>query len=193
MTGQPSIAQALLFAAKAHADHERKGGGPYIDHCIEVAVLMAASDDASPVMICACLLHDTVEDCEGRVTLDDIEDRFGEEVRVAVDWMTDRHTPEAYAHLPKKERPNREVRKAREATRYVNAPPRIATAKCCDLISNTRTIVKLDPGFARRYMREKQALVDILRHCNPDPAILARVETYLECYFNWIETPKETA
>lgn len=71
------INRAFLFALKVHDGQIRKDGKPYVTHPFSVAVELA-KNGASDQLICAGLLHDTVED--GGVQPEEIKERFGEEV-----------------------------------------------------------------------------------------------------------------
>ena len=73
------IDDAMDFAAKAHAGQFRKGTRrPYIVHPIEVADIVSSMTKDEEV-ICAAVLHDTVEDCKG-ITFDILKLRFGARV-----------------------------------------------------------------------------------------------------------------
>ena len=59
------IDEAIEFATKAHAGQFRKGTKrPYIVHPVEVADIVATMTQDEEI-ICAAVLHDTIEDCEG--------------------------------------------------------------------------------------------------------------------------------
>ena len=59
------IEKAIEFATKAHAGQFRKGTKrPYIVHPLEVGDIVASMTKDEEV-ICAAILHDTIEDCEG--------------------------------------------------------------------------------------------------------------------------------
>jgi (p)ppGpp synthase/HD superfamily hydrolase len=79
------IKEALLFAKKAHQEQYRKSGEPYIIHPILVAVIvkLIGGDDE---MVISALLHDTVEDTD--VTIEDIENKFGKNIKSIVDGLT---------------------------------------------------------------------------------------------------------
>jgi GTP diphosphokinase / guanosine-3',5'-bis(diphosphate) 3'-diphosphatase len=79
------ICRALNFAYQLHEGQYRKSGEPYIAHPIAVAGLLRdlGGDKA---MIAAGFLHDVVEDTE--VTPEEIEERFGSEVRQLVEGVT---------------------------------------------------------------------------------------------------------
>lgn len=100
----PGLLAALEFAAERHRDQRRKGreASPYINHPIAVARILAEVGGVSdPVLLQAAILHDTVEDTE--TTLEELEDRFGLEVRRVVEEVTDDKS------LPKRERKRLQV------------------------------------------------------------------------------------
>lgn len=73
------IDEAIEFATKAHEGQFRKGTKrPYIVHPIEVADIVAEMTQDEEI-ICAAVLHDTIEDCEN-VTEDMLREKFGERV-----------------------------------------------------------------------------------------------------------------
>ncbi|MFM7558642.1 RelA/SpoT family protein, partial [Cylindrospermopsis raciborskii] len=79
------ICSALKFAYELHEGQYRKSGEPYIAHPIAVADLLRDLG-GSATMIAAGFLHDVVEDTE--VTIEDIEQKFGHEVRQLVEGVT---------------------------------------------------------------------------------------------------------
>jgi GTP pyrophosphokinase len=79
------VKQALDYARDKHEGQFRRSGEPFIEHPIHVATYLAdLSLDAQT--IAAGLLHDVVEDCG--VTVDDIRERFDNDVAVLVDGVT---------------------------------------------------------------------------------------------------------
>ncbi|MGV8906517.1 MAG: HD domain-containing protein [Acetobacterium sp.] len=75
------ILKAIEFSANAHLGHFRKGSKtPYITHPFEVAKILASVVDieTNEALICAGLLHDTVEDTETTIEL--IRKEFGNAV-----------------------------------------------------------------------------------------------------------------
>lgn len=73
------INEAVEFATKAHEGQFRKGTKrPYIVHPVEVADIVASMTQDEEV-ICAAVLHDTIEDCGG-VTARILKDKFGARV-----------------------------------------------------------------------------------------------------------------
>lgn len=73
------IDEAIEFATKAHEGQFRKGTKrPYIVHPIEVADIVATMTQDEEI-ICAAVLHDTIEDCKG-VTEEILSSEFGDRV-----------------------------------------------------------------------------------------------------------------
>ena len=79
------VEEAYEFALKAHKGQTRKSGEPYIHHLIEVCYILAEIG-CGPSTLIAGLLHDTVEDTD--VTLEQIKEKFGEDVMNIVDSLT---------------------------------------------------------------------------------------------------------
>ena len=82
------ILRAFEFASKHHFNQFRKSGEPYINHCIEVAYILA-SYQMSPTTIAAGLLHDVIEDCD--VSYDQLKELFGSDVADIVEAVTKIH------------------------------------------------------------------------------------------------------
>lgn len=79
------INDAYELAAFKHEGQFRKSGDKYITHPLAVAYILADLS-SGPNTLIAALLHDVVEDTE--TTLEDIEKKFGEDVRTLVDGVT---------------------------------------------------------------------------------------------------------
>ncbi len=78
------ICRAFQFAHELHQGQCRKSGEPYIIHPVEVAGILR--DMGSSAMIAAGFLHDVIEDTD--VTGEEIEKRFGSEIRQLVEGVT---------------------------------------------------------------------------------------------------------
>ena len=76
---------AFLFALRVHGKQTRKDGKPYIVHPFSVATELA-KNGADEELICAGLLHDTIED--GGVTPEELRCEFGDEVLRLVLWLS---------------------------------------------------------------------------------------------------------
>lgn len=79
------LRRAYVLAESSHRGQMRKSGEPYITHPLAVTLILAELG-AETTTLTASLLHDTVEDTE--VTLDQVREQFGEEVRYLVDGVT---------------------------------------------------------------------------------------------------------
>lgn len=80
--------KALEFAHQLHRGQRRKSGAPYISHPCAVAEILAGElHFKDPFLLAAALLHDVVEDVAG-VSLEDIEQLFGQQVAELVDGCT---------------------------------------------------------------------------------------------------------
>jgi (p)ppGpp synthase/HD superfamily hydrolase len=150
------VERAKAFAEHAHRDQKRKyTGQPYFDHLHEVAML-CKQYGAADKTIAAAYLHDAIEDQD--VTYHDIAAEFGVWIAEAVLSLTD--IPAVKGGL------NRAARKALDRERLAAGNSDVQTIKCADLISNTSSIVEYDKGFARYYLREKRATLDVLLRAN---------------------------
>lgn len=148
------ILRATVFAERVHRGQPRKyTGEPYIVHPLEVAQLVASVNSGDEV-VAAALLHDVIEDCG--ITLRQIERAFGMNVGHLVDQVTDRYTKEAFPGE------NRRTRKKLEVMRIAKISAPAKAIKLADMISNTQSIVLHDPEFAKVYMPEKRAMLDVL-------------------------------
>ncbi len=83
---QKKLRAAFVFAHKAHIDHRRKSGEPYIFHPLAVAQIAVEEIGLGVTSAICALLHDVVEDTE--ITLEEIQENFGEEVVKIIDGLT---------------------------------------------------------------------------------------------------------
>jgi len=147
------VFDAMMFAREVHKDQVRKyTSNPYVDHLAEVAGILGTVE-TNPIAIATAWLHDCVED-QG-VTYEVLKEKFGVFVAAGVIWLSDI------------EEGNRATRKAASRKRLNLAPAYVQTIKCADLISNTSSIVKHDPDFAKVYLEEKRLLLDALTFADP--------------------------
>jgi GTP pyrophosphokinase len=130
MKEPPRFAQALAFAATAHAGQVRKGTSiPYISHPLAVAAL-AMEHGANEDQAIAALLHDTIEDCG--VTDSQITELFGAYVALMVRDCTDTDT------TPK---PPWKERKQAYLAGLAAKPAESLLISACDKLHNMRCIV----------------------------------------------------
>ena len=158
-TSDPRIEQARVFAIAAHAavGQKRKySDEPYHVHPIAVAAMVQTVPGHTVEMVMAALLHDVVEDTG--VTIEIIEEVFGPVVARLVAGLTD---------VSKLEDGNREMRKTIDRNHTAEQEPDVKTVKLADLIDNADSIITNDIGFARKWMREKEMLLEVLKDGDP--------------------------
>ena len=148
---EAEIQQAVGFATCAHRHQKRKyTSEPYVNHCIAVARLVAASG-ADVSSIIAAVLHDAMEDTV--VTFEDVLNNFGEKVAMLVLEVT---SPVTDADCGRKERHKINLAHLKKAS------PQAATIKIADIIDNTSTIHERDAVFAITYIQEKWDVLNAL-------------------------------
>ncbi len=147
------VEKARIYATAAFAavNKRRKYSDvPYIQHPTDVvAILQAHSFEG--VALATGWLHDLVEDTA--ITLDDILEEFGSDVAELVRMVTDVSSPTDG---------NRAARKALDREHAAKGCAISQSIKLADIISNTETIAEDDPDFARTYLKEKRAVVNVL-------------------------------
>ena len=159
------VTKADRFAELAHGSEgqlRKYTGEPYIVHPREVAEIVRSVSGHTTEMICAALLHDTVEDCT-LVEIEVIHDLFGTKIAGLVDWLTDVSEPSDG---------NRAVRKQKDRAHLAQASADAQTVKAADIISNSGSIVEHDEKFAWVYLAEAEKTLDIL--VRADAELLAR-------------------
>lgn len=160
------------FARTAHRsiNHKRKyTGEEYFVHLKEVQEIVA-SVGGSFAQQSAGLLHDVVEDV--KISPELIKELFGEEIERLVEMLTD---------VSKPEDGNRKARKHKDLLHIAQASPEAKTIKLADLISNSKSITQHDPGFAAVYMREKRAMLDVLKE--GDPELYRQAQEIIKQYY----------
>lgn len=88
--GLPLIFKALAFAAEKHKSQRRRNAeaSPYINHPIALAEVLANEGGITDTeVLCAALLHDTIEDTE--TTAEELRREFGEAICALVLEVTD--------------------------------------------------------------------------------------------------------
>jgi hypothetical protein len=159
------ILKARFFAIGAHQaiNHRRKYTNDcYSHHLFEVAARVARYG-GTPEMIAAAWLHDVVEDTQ--VTHEQIIGLFGPKVFNLVSWLTD---------VSKPHDGNRKRRKEIDREHLAAAPDEAQTIKYCDLIDNTKSITVHDPKFAKVYLAERDALLEVMTKGLPELRQLAQ-------------------
>jgi guanosine-3',5'-bis(diphosphate) 3'-pyrophosphohydrolase len=154
------IIKAANFAAFKHRNQRRKDAhaSPYINHPLALAnVLANEAGIVDPVVICAALLHDTIEDTE--TTFVELQAEFGKAIAAVVMEVTDDKA------LPKAERKRLQIVHARTASR------RARFVKLADKICNLRDLAINPPASwklrrMRKYFDWSEEVIDELRGTN---------------------------
>ncbi|WP_052851389.1 RelA/SpoT family protein [Streptomyces avicenniae] len=136
------LCRAYLLAEAAHRGQYRKSGDPYITHPLAVTLILAELG-AETTTLTASLLHDTVEDTD--VTLEQVRDAFGDEVRHLVDGVTKLEKVE-YGAAAESET----FRKMLVAT---GSDVRVMSIKLADRLHNMRTLGVMRPEKQARIAR----------------------------------------
>ena len=151
------LLKALAFAAHKHRDQRRKdaGASPYINHPIALADVLVNEGGVHDVeVICAALLHDTVEDTA--TTHEELVNAFGARIARIVAEVTDDK------RLPKAERKRLQIEHAPHVSREAKL------VKLADKICNLRDVADRPPAgwdLARRreYFEWAKRVIDGLR------------------------------
>jgi guanosine-3',5'-bis(diphosphate) 3'-pyrophosphohydrolase len=146
--------RAALFSIAAHeavGQIRKYTGEQYWHHPREVAAMVRTIENCTSDMICAAYLHDVLEDTQ--VTEVTLRNVFGNDITDLVVWLTDVSRPEDG---------NRETRKALDRAHIAQAPAEAQNIKCCDLCSNTMSIMQHDKNFAKVYLKEKAELLVVM-------------------------------
>src|SRR4030067_1935803 len=88
----PKIKKAISFADAVHQGQSRKGSDtPYITHSLTVGLTLAGVNSREDV-ICAGILHDTIEDCKpyGSITRETLIKEFGADVACIVNDVSEK-------------------------------------------------------------------------------------------------------
>jgi len=117
------IKEAIYFASEAHKDQKRKVlDYPYISHPLSILFIVSHHTSDEDVLL-ASVLHDTVEDTD--TSLDDIELKFGKNVRNIVDVLSEDNTMF-----------DKVAMKQKQLERFKNASKEVLLIKLADIIVN---------------------------------------------------------
>ena len=125
------VRDAFVFACEHHADQRRKSGEDFITHPVGVAKICAGMRLDTETLV-AALLHDTVEDTTA--SLDEVRERFGEEVAVLVDGVT------KLTGITFQSRDEAQAENYRKMMMAMASDLRVIFIKLADRLHNMRTI-----------------------------------------------------
>ena len=129
------IKDAYALAELAHRGQKRNTGEPYIIHPIAVANIAAEELELDANTVIAAFLHDVAEDTE--YTVEDIRERFGDDVAFLVDVVTKRKKHN-YEHT-------KQVDNYRQILESVHYDIRALLVKLSDRLHNMRTLDSMRP------------------------------------------------
>lgn len=133
------VDKAIIFATKKHSGQLRKYGNiPYILHPLEVAAIIGTMTDDEDV-ICAGLLHDTIEDTD--TTPEEIREEFGSRIYALVCSETE----DKLGDRPPEETWEERKRDSLLALQFTKDPG-VKTMWLADKLSNVRS-------FYREYLK----------------------------------------
>lgn len=153
----PLLIDALAFAAHKHRDQRRKDveSSPYINHPIALLRVLRLEAQVQDIdVLCAALLHDTIEDTE--TTAEELQARFGERITGIVVEVTDDRSQD------------KATRKRQQVEHAPHLSTQAATVKLADKICNLRDVAVSPPPdwpLARRqqYFDWAKEVIDGLR------------------------------
>ena len=162
------IIATASFAAQRHRRCRRKDAEatPYINHPLRVAEILSENGVEDADILCAALLHDTVEDTE--TSPQEIADRFGERVAGFVAEVTDDKA------LPK------DVRKRRQVESAPGKTDGAKMIKIADKICNLEDLAASPPDWdAQRIAEYRNWAKQVVTACGPVHAgLVAQFESH---------------
>lgn len=135
LTDIERIREAFEFAREAHKPQRRKSGEPYIIHPVNVARIVAEELELGADPVIAAFLHDVVEDTP--FTIDDIRERFGDEVAFLVGVVT-KQKKDNYVH-------SKQIDNFRQILASMQYDVRALLIKLADRLHNMRTLSSMRP------------------------------------------------
>ena len=149
------LTRAFHFAKKAHQDHFRKSGQPYIVHALEVGrILIDLNQDTSTLV--AGILHDTI--AHGTATHAQIARHFGSHIADLVDGVT------KIKDLSFQSQEAEQAENFRKMFLSMINDLRVVLIKFCERLHNMRTLDPLPPETRERMARESLDIYAPLAH-----------------------------
>ncbi|MCK4403648.1 MAG: bifunctional (p)ppGpp synthetase/guanosine-3',5'-bis(diphosphate) 3'-pyrophosphohydrolase [candidate division Zixibacteria bacterium] len=149
------IRKGYEFSAKAHSGQYRVSRKPYLEHCLEVAFILA-EQHLDSATIAAGLLHDVVEDTD--VTIEKVAEEFGDEIADLVDGVT------KIGELKFKSLEEEQVEYFRKMLLSMAEDIRVIIIKLADRLHNMRTLDSLDKDKQRKIASETREVYAPLAH-----------------------------
>ncbi|HWR82802.1 MAG TPA: bifunctional (p)ppGpp synthetase/guanosine-3',5'-bis(diphosphate) 3'-pyrophosphohydrolase [Candidatus Deferrimicrobium sp.] len=149
------IRKAYEFSDQAHAGQKRQSGEPFIEHCLEVALILADQHMDSTTLV-AGLIHDVVEDTP--ITVDTVREHFGAEVAELVDGVT------KLGAVQFSSREEQQAEYFRKMLLTMARDIRVILIKLADRLHNMRTLEPLPKDKQQRIAQETRDVYCPLAH-----------------------------
>ncbi|MBU8932440.1 MAG: bifunctional (p)ppGpp synthetase/guanosine-3',5'-bis(diphosphate) 3'-pyrophosphohydrolase [candidate division Zixibacteria bacterium] len=151
----PLVRKAYEFSDSAHAGQRRVSGEPYVEHCLEVAFILAEQHMDSTTLA-AGLLHDVVEDTD--ISLEQLRQEFGDEIADLIDGVT------KIGSVEYKSREERQAEYCRKMLLTMAKDIRVILIKLADRLHNMRSLGALPPERRIRIASETRDIYCPLAH-----------------------------
>lgn len=138
---------AYCFAAEKHCAQRRRSGEAYINHPVEVAIILSELKMDCDV-VCAALLHDTVEDTT--TSLAEVTAFFGETVAELVDGVT------KLTNIDVDTMDEKQALNLRKMFLAMSRDIRVVIVKLADRLHNMRTLAALPED--RRLFKARETM-----------------------------------
>ncbi|MCY3682806.1 MAG: RelA/SpoT family protein [Gemmatimonadetes bacterium] len=149
------LTRAFYFARKAHQDHFRKSGQPYIVHALEVGRILVDLNQDTATLV-AGILHDTI--AHGTATHAQIARHFGSHIADLVDGVT------RIKDLSFQSQEADQAENFRKMFLSLINDLRVVLIKFCERLHNMRTLDPLPPETRERMARESLDIYAPLAH-----------------------------
>ncbi len=149
------INDAYLLAREAHMEQRRKSGEPYIMHPVAVAKIVAEELRLGANPIIAAFLHDVVEDTP--YTVEDIAERFGDDVAFLVDVVTKKKKKSTASH-------SSQIDNYKQMLNSLHYDIRALLIKLSDRLHNMRTLNSMRPDKQMKIAGETDYFYAPLAH-----------------------------